>query len=869
MDVVGVLTKVFVKIHEIRDAKSEINVLPGLPDPTFGIGPETNSTLDLAVQELGRSFSIECQNIGYDFSDIYDETRIGNSLCYKRYIQRVVDLVQINQITAAGQVLIALVSEAANVALSKPGKIEKNYRNLIKTLERMCSYYILEFAGQARADLIVLCQNLNKTLKIDSSHSCWVKFPPISQLFQFDSVKEPGIMNASQTSMFYDPLCVSVVPDAGPEFHELLTNEASTVPSISYNEPLPLMFLRFESMRRLNNADGAQKRLLSLGVVILRKLLQATQQFSILYQQDMYSTQKGNKIFCIWRRQNTSDNGVNKLRSDGTAGALTSYTNMENSPDNALDEGGEANDMLVEVSNILVGEPKPSWLHNLDIKPGCTNARISEMLNSDDNPKLRPDWDNLSEETLSFCTGYMCNFLYQVTGFHKYLKQTDKDVLVLATLRSLELSRYRTDVRKRDTISDKEHAFLQSLEQNLFDCYRKHIEGIKLVEPHVLKGLERLYMKKLCLCNTGRDCFFNFVVPLSLISFLVKRQLTDHNIPEEKRPGRNLALYTLCHSNKPLLYYMYPAGSANTYTNYCLRNFKDIAKRLLDHLTDLPEGHFYLNKLLDHYSKVRDGEAMFCLLDELQNLQGRSISRETPFACLKFILNCIEYDNNVDGIFSRSRPHIVCNTMNSLCIMLRLEFVMTVLDRWKELVKFYGDNQLKSLVGRMSHYVLQRDSPQTDKLLSLISKYFSGKFEHDIRSCITLQLIDNDDESLEKVFDIIQQNEDNFTAEALSAIAQNKRMLAEKKRRLAEEEKRALTEKKRRLAEKKRRLAEKKRRLAEKKITLAEQKWNQRYIRCLRYTAERILCCGVVFVVVWLFLVWFFCFIGQKYNRLQ
>ena len=132
VDVVGVLTKVFVKIDEIRDAKSEINAVPGLPDPTFGIGPVTNSTLDLAVQELGRSSSIECQNIGHEFSDIYDETKICNSLCYKRYIQRVVDLVQINQITAAGQVLIALVSEAANVALSKPGKIEKNYRNLIK-----------------------------------------------------------------------------------------------------------------------------------------------------------------------------------------------------------------------------------------------------------------------------------------------------------------------------------------------------------------------------------------------------------------------------------------------------------------------------------------------------------------------------------------------------------------------------------------------------------------------------------------------------------------------------------------------------------------------------------------------------------------
>ena len=128
---------------------------------------------------------------------------------------------------------------------------------------------------------------------------------------------------------------------------------------------------------------------------------------------------------------------------------------------------------------------------------------------------------------------------------------------------------------------------------------------------------------------------------------------------------------------------------------------------------------------------------------------------------------------------------------------------MNFLDCWKELVKFYGDSQLRSLVGRMSNHVLQRDSPQTDKLLSLISEYFSGNLEHDIRSCITLELIGNDDDSLEKVLEIIQENKENFTTAALSATR------------------------------------------------------NQRYSRFLRYTAENIMYCWRVLAIVlfsWLML---------------
>ena len=50
---------------------------------------------------------------------------------------------------------LALVFLAGNLA-------SRRYLCLLKTIERMCSLFILQFTGDARSDLIVLCQDLNK-----------------------------------------------------------------------------------------------------------------------------------------------------------------------------------------------------------------------------------------------------------------------------------------------------------------------------------------------------------------------------------------------------------------------------------------------------------------------------------------------------------------------------------------------------------------------------------------------------------------------------------------------------------------------------------------------------------------------------------
>ena len=125
-DPAGVLGKVFRRIDEIRDAKSEINETLGLPDPTFGIAIEATPTWDLTIEELSKNFKFACQKAVNDFPCSFEESKICDSGCYKQYMQRVIDMVQIGQVEAAGQILITLVTEATNLALSKPSNVKND-----------------------------------------------------------------------------------------------------------------------------------------------------------------------------------------------------------------------------------------------------------------------------------------------------------------------------------------------------------------------------------------------------------------------------------------------------------------------------------------------------------------------------------------------------------------------------------------------------------------------------------------------------------------------------------------------------------------------------------------------------------------------
>ena len=796
-DPAGVLGKVFRRIDELRDAKSEINETPGLPDPTFGIGSDATPTWDLTIDELSGSFKSACQKAVTDFPCSFEESRIRDSWWYKRFMQRVIDSVQIGLIEAAGQILITLVTEATNVALSKPANVTKRYTYLLKTIERMCSLYILEFTGQARSDLIVLCQNLNKALKVHSSQSSWAELPPTSLLFPFESVDEPGIMNAKQTSMFYEPLCASVAPDPTQEFHDLISGKVQPVKS-KYNEPLPLMILRFESLRLWNNSECVHRKLLTLGTVILRKLLQATQQLTILNQQDSLETESVPKAELKKRRKTMDDmetgiplksmkslpsmgvegRNLAKVSKDtiivGTETAIASAENMDCSSESDFVDTDEERDLFVEISDLMAGAPKLDKFEKSDMEVTNVAIRLRLLLDPLGKSLLQNDAVVLAKEMLSFCISHICYYMYQIKRFHSYLNEASREVFALATLRALELSRYRVESCERNEINKEDHSALQYIEQKLFDCYKEHID--KLIQPSVSAGLERMYMKKLCCCNTHGVCFFDNVIPLPLIVFLVKRELQDPVRQDGKMQALSMCLYTLCHSNKPFYYYE-PVSHSDNYNEYCdlyrlwTKSFKDIVTLFLDHIKDLPERNFYLTKSLEHYSNVKDGKALYNLWDKVRKFPLGGLSEETLIALLKFLLNCIKFHNMNDTRTFKYYNYVFRDMMESICEKLGSKFTSHVLHSWEELVKFYDSDQLTSLVTKMTTFITQ-DSPVTESMLTSITAYFSGAFEHSVNACLLLKLIEKDDRSLGKAFQVIQEHSDNFTTSALLDVAE-------------------------------------------------------------------------------------------------
>ena len=787
-DPAGVLGKVFRRIDQIRDAKSEINEGPCLPDPTFGLGSDETPTWDLTIHDLSRSFITACQDAVYDFPCSLEESKIRDSLCYKRFMHKVIDLVQVNQIEAAGQIVITLLTEATNVALDNPENTTKRYKCLLRAIETMCSLYILEFSGQYRSDLIVLCQNLNKTLQLDCSHSNWADLPSISQLFPFESAVEPGMMEAKQTSLFYEPLCVSIVPDPNKEFRDLVEGNVQPVYS-RYNEPLPLMILRFQSLRLWNTSERSQRKVLSLGSTILRKLLRETRELTVLKELDITKPEGGTHSEHSEKRK-ARDNVITgltfkkrKLFSEPLDLRLIPNAEAENMDNSSEAEPPSINKLgcvLTDVMELLNGAPRLSSVKKSETDERYAAIRLRSVTETLDKPTQDSEVGILSKETLSFCIGNICYCMYQINDLHIYLSEADIETLALATLRALELSRYRIDSDKRSEISLEEHSALQSLEQRLFDCYTYHVDKIA---PYFVAGLEMIYIKNLCLCNTGQVCFFKNNVPLPLIAFLVKRQLQHPEYSrEDKRQALNLCLYTLCHSNTPFSYYE-PLSYTDNYNEYCelynrwLKAFEDIVTQCLDNIKDLPyrnfcdmpERYFYLKKLLNHYIKVQDARALYCLWDGVRKCPLEVLLDDTTTAVLllDFLLNCIVFHNykSTFGCYIKEFRQM----MESICEKLGSEFTRHVLPSWEELAKFYYSHELESLMDKIKATL---EYPLRDNMFKSFMGYFSGAFEHTVDSCLLLKLFIEDAESLGKIYEVIYLNSDYFSSSALLKVAE-------------------------------------------------------------------------------------------------
>ena len=68
----------------------------------------------------------------------------------------------------------------------------------------------------------------------------------------------------------------------------------------------------------------------------------------------------------------------------------------------------------------------------------------------------------------------MCRCIYRIQNFESFYKPIDNEVLASATLRALELARFRTVAANGTEISPEEHSALNFLEETLVQKYQEN-----------------------------------------------------------------------------------------------------------------------------------------------------------------------------------------------------------------------------------------------------------------------------------------------------------------------------------------------------------------------------------------------------------
>ena len=148
------------------------------------------------------------------------------------------------------------------------------------------------------------------------------------------------------------------------------------------------------------------------------------------------------------------------------------------------------------------------------------------------------------------------------------------------------------------------------------------------------------------------------------------------------------------------------------------------------------------------------------------------ISEDTFIALLKFVLNCIVFNNNIEVTF-RYFKHDFCDMIEFMCERLESKFTSYALDNWREFERFNSDTLwLAPLMDKMKTFITQ-ETPLTDGMVISITKYFAGAWEHrDDLCCKMLNLFEKDDNRLGKVFDAILNNSHKFSTSAILSIAE-------------------------------------------------------------------------------------------------
>ncbi|XP_033736565.1 uncharacterized protein LOC117324845 [Pecten maximus] len=401
----GVTCRVFKHIDSIRDSRSEVNKTQLAPDPTFGVCPDQKSCIDLSLAQLNQDFRDDVQRVSIRYPDTLNLEMKADSMIYRYFVKKVSKLVNSDEVSSAGRVLINMANTTLNeISTQRPSAC---LNRLFHDIERLFTCFIPSFKGQIREELIQTAIDINSiTQNIDNpdrfiTASEWSDLDSIplenyisSSSMNCDDSSSQGVFGASRRAPFYQPLCASLLPDPPDSLDELLCGRQKPL-TTSYEEQLPVMLLRFETLMHFGMMK-IDKKLYNLGVVILRKLLRLSIKYSVI--------------------------GCNKVL-DSEASSLESDESENDCVSSAVP---------MKRSRKQKNRPK---------KKPCSVPRLET---------IEVDMEGMSKAQISYGLLYVCYTLYKIEDLVS-LGLEGFPVILEATLRAMELGRFRA-IAPEDTI---------------------------------------------------------------------------------------------------------------------------------------------------------------------------------------------------------------------------------------------------------------------------------------------------------------------------------------------------------------------------------------------------------------------------------
>ncbi|KAL5022675.1 hypothetical protein ScPMuIL_001830 [Solemya velum] len=691
----SVLSSVFEYVDSIRDVNSEVNTTAGAPDPTFGTEGGASCHLDLTLEQLEKNFKTELR---YGYSDYCTNYNISEKLkcsLYKQFVQQVPDLMSRGETTAACRVLKILTLATLDDMKGGRHNPSQKLRWLFYDLER-----ILEFAAtQINNDTGTLQES------VFIERSTVAEPPSILKL----AVAKENLLDGNKNLPFYETMCALFLDGKPDAYDKLIDGEVSAFDS-DYDEPVSVMIMRMDAVLLLSPGKDVR----SLAVVILKKLMKMSYQYSILQIADKDEEEELNKV--------PGEMGVGKHKDGGSVKTRGKRRMKRNQ-------------------------------NKIESKVPKKKQKIVKEENQE-----------LTKEEIAFSLLYVWYRAdFKISELHCDLR----NFACTSALQALEMARLRTTARP-GFVKSKEHDWLQTLEKTLANSLELNF----LLADVTLSSHWEKYVKTFI--QHGFE-FYEGGLPLSLIDALIR---CDKYNEKENLVLDLCVTALCSSDNPMEVYTIPSRADDHSNRYEFRRHYEALQTKLIDLVRtflikfqpDNELGRKSILKLLLHLKDVREPEFLSDVFRILKEWETKITTLEQKRVCVRMLICWIEKG------MKDSRWRLFNNWSGSimtfliyLCKDMGVEFLQLVLQSWKELCNFFAGDRMKSLITKVKENIGSRVLPKD--VSQLILKCLSSEYTHGEECCELLIFFESEEAAYNSALKAIRANTKNYSANALLQIA--------------------------------------------------------------------------------------------------